>query len=72
MQVLLVEKTILYVPLNLILKNAGSEIFVTAKQKRKAYSQTKIKFVPQIAYIENNKIQLDNITKELLENYSLS
>ena len=42
------------------------------KAKEKGIFSNKNKFVPQIAYIENNKIQLDNITKELLENYSLS
>lgn len=43
-----------------------------SKPKEKGLFGSKNKFVPQIAYIENNKIQLDNITKELLENYSLS
>lgn len=41
-----------------------------SKPKEKLFSN-KNKFVPQIAYIENNKIQLDNITKELLETYSM-
>lgn len=31
----------------------------------------KNKFSPQIAYVKNNEIQVENITKELLENYSL-
>ncbi len=31
----------------------------------------KNKYVPQIAYVKNNEIQVENITKELLENYSL-
>ena len=43
-----------------------------SKTKEKGLFTNKNKFVPQIAYIENNKIQLENITKELLENYSLS
>ena len=42
------------------------------KTKEKGLFSNKNKFVPQIAYIENNKIQLENFTKELLENYSLS
>lgn len=46
--------------------------FRYSKAKEKGLFSNKNKFVPQIAYIENNKIQLDNITKELLEKYSLS
>lgn len=46
--------------------------FRYSKSKEKGLFSNKNKFVPQIAYVENNKIQLDNITKELLENYSLS
>lgn len=42
------------------------------KAKEKGLFGNKNKFVPQIAYIKNNEIQLDNITKELLESYSLS
>ncbi len=43
-----------------------------SKPKEKGLFSNKNKYVPQIAYIKDNKIQLDNITKELLENYSLS
>lgn len=42
------------------------------KTKEKGLFGKKNKFVPQIAYIKDNKIQVDNITKELLESYSLS
>ena len=42
------------------------------KTKEKGLFGNKNKFVPQIAYVKNNEIQVDNITKELLESYSLS
>lgn len=42
------------------------------KGKEKGLFGNKSKFVPQIAYIKNDEIHLDNITKELLEKYSLS
>ena len=42
------------------------------KTKEKGLFGNKNKFVPQIAYVKDNKIQLENITKELLESYSLS
>jgi len=41
-----------------------------AKEKGGLFAN-KNKFIPQIAYVKNNEIQIENITKELLENYSL-
>ena len=41
-----------------------------AKEKGGLFAN-KNKFTPQIAYVKNNEIQIENITKELLENYSL-
>lgn len=41
-----------------------------AKEKGGLFAN-KNKFIPQIAYVKNNEIQVDSITKELLENYSL-
>lgn len=41
------------------------------KTKEKGLFSNKSKFVPQIAFVKDNKVQLDNITKELLENYSI-
>lgn len=40
------------------------------KPKEKLFGN-KNKFVPQIAYVKEHKIQLESITKELLESYSL-
>ncbi|MBS7302570.1 MAG: septum site-determining protein MinC [Lachnospiraceae bacterium] len=42
------------------------------KSKEKGIFSNKNKYMPQIAHIENQEIRIDNITKELLENYSLS
>lgn len=43
-----------------------------SKPKEKGLFSNKNKFVPQIAFIKDNKVQLENITKELLESYSIS
>lgn len=43
-----------------------------SKTKEKGLFSNKNKFIPQIAFVKDNKVQLDNITKELLENYSIS
>lgn len=42
------------------------------KTKEKGLFGNKNKFAPQIAYVKDNRIQVENITKELLESYSLS
>ena len=42
------------------------------KTKEKGLFGNKNKYVPQIAYVKNNEIQVENITKEFLESYSLS
>lgn len=42
------------------------------KAKEKGGFLGKNKFIPQIAFIEKDKIQVESITKELLESYSLS
>jgi len=41
-----------------------------AKEKNGLFAN-KNKFVPQIAYVKDNEIQVENITKELPVNYSL-
>lgn len=43
-----------------------------SKTKEKGLFSNKSKFIPQIAFVKDNKVQLDNITKELLENYFIS
>ena len=48
----------------------GDVKFAGAKEKGGLFG-SKNKFSPQIAYVKNNEIQVEGITKELLENYSL-
>lgn len=48
----------------------GDVCYKAAKEKGGLFAN-KNKYVPQIAYVKNNEIQVENITKELLENYSL-
>lgn len=48
----------------------GDVRYKGAKEKSGLFAN-KNKYVPQIAYVKNNEIQVENITKELLENYSL-
>ncbi len=46
-------------------------IFRLHRPKEKGLFANKHKSVPKIAYVKNNEIRLDNVTKELLEGYSL-
>jgi len=48
----------------------GDVRYSGAKEKGGLFAN-KNKFVPQIAYVKNDEVQVENITKELLENYSL-
>lgn len=48
----------------------GEIKYGSSKEKGGLFAN-KNKFVPQIAYVKDNKILVENITKELLENYSL-
>jgi len=48
----------------------GEVRYSGAKEKGGLFAN-KNKFLPQIAYVKNDEIQIENITKELLENYSL-
>ena len=48
----------------------GDVRYNAAKEKNGLFAN-KNKFVPQIAYVKNDEVQVENITKELLENYSL-
>lgn len=47
-------------------------VFRCNKQKEKGLFANKNKFEPKIVYVKNNEILVENITKELLESYSLS
>ena len=47
------------------------DVKYSAGKEKSGLFTNKNKFVPQIAYVKNNEIQVDSITKELLENYSL-
>jgi septum site-determining protein MinC len=48
----------------------GDVRYTGAKEKGGLFAN-KNKFVPQIAFVKNNEIQVENITKELPVNYSL-
>lgn len=47
------------------------DVKMTGAKEKGGLFANKNKFVPQIAYVKNDEIQVENITKELLENYSL-
>lgn len=47
------------------------DIRYTGSKDKGGLFANKNKYVPQIAYVKNNEILVENITKELLENYSL-
>lgn len=47
------------------------DVYYNAVKEKAGLFANKNKFVPQIAFVKNNEIQVENITKELPVNYSL-